>query len=294
MDKSLKKICSRVSVACFGILFLLILIQILGCTSPTFIKPQIDPPIENTTNTTEITPLSSEIKIVENTTNVLLFENSILVIVENKSYLIDTSTKDKITNVFPYLTERLEFAVSTLNIDKYNGGMKYVVLRNHPKLVMDNGLASDTSEVFIKYIDLSNRYYNYSIDYSVITLLHYIEGFEFYVPFYNEFSKNLYQNSISVQYNDLFLYMSDCHSECQDDFPKTEARVLILSNGGYCPTNDIDFVLDIGAEYVIGNNICEELLDELDLMSIPYYQTTSNGIIQILYNGTIEIRKEKG
>lgn len=207
--------------------------------------------------------------------------NSILVIDKDKNYLID-SGRDNI-NLLSLLEsfniKKLESIFITIDKEEHNGGIPLIVVKAQPKNIYDNGVDNDNSQIYHYNLDKYNQYHNQE-NATYITFLYELDenGFHFYVPYSEGLTGNKDDTSIVVKYKNL-LYMSDCYGSCENKIPILETKYLILANNGKCPTNSFDFIIMAGAEYVIGDEICSDIKEKLDLM----------GIKQIVFKSTMEI-----
>ena len=237
----------------------------------------------NETNTT-IIYLPEEPISVENGTHIFIASNSVLIIKDNLTYLID-SPKDNF-RMLQLITDlkrsEMEFIIATIDKEEHIGGIPNIVIQSPPKLIYDNGIDNEYRVMYRYRLDRYNTYWN-----RTSTIYHPFlddfqeSGFNFVVPYSRGLSAIKEENSIVV-YTDRFLYMSDCYGECDKNIPPITTRYLILANEGKCPTNSFDFILGTRAEYVVGNEICQSLKEEMDLIGIKQMLIGENGVIHII------------
>lgn len=238
----------------------------------------------NETNTTTINITTQEIQPIENGTHIFITSNSVLVIENNISYLID-SPKDNF-KMLQLITElkrnEMEFIVVTIDKEDRIGGIPNIVTKSPPKIVYDNGIENEYRTNYVYRLDRYNTYWNRTATVYPPVLDDFSNGnFNFFVPFSRGLSTIKEENSIVV-YTDKFLYMSDCYGECEKKIPPIKTTYLILANNGKCPTNTFDFIIGTRAEYVIGDEICQSLKNELELVGIGYLLTNEKRIIHII------------
>lgn len=271
-----------------------------------FRKPyEINTPTENysinqtneTINETETQGVEHGVFLNTSYPNIFLTNiNSILIIENGKNYIIDAPKENpKIINYIErFGIEESEFIVSTIDKEEHNGGIQYIVVKASPNILYDNGINNEYRE---KYVALLNRYNSYwnRTQTSYISFLDDFkyDNFEFFVPYSRGLSTIKEENSIVVFYNKQFLYMSDCYGNCENKIPPIKTYFLVLANNGKCPTNSFDFILNTGAKYVIGEEICSDLIGELDMIGIKHVSLKEKGVMQIIFKEKdIEINYE--
>ncbi|MBU0959489.1 MAG: hypothetical protein KKB31_06090 [Nanoarchaeota archaeon] len=247
----------------------------------------------NQTETTEDTILSYD----EDYANIFLTNvNSILFMEEDKNYIIDSPKENpKLINYIErFEIEESEFIVSTIDKEEHNGGIQYIVIKAPPKILYDNGIENEYREKYITLLDRYNSYWNRTPTSYVSVLNDFkYDNFEFFVPYSKGLSTIKEENSIVVYYNKKFLYMSDCYGNCESKIPPIKTEFLVLANGGKCPTNSFDFILNTGAKYVIGDEICSDLIEDLNMIGINHISLKEKGVMQIIFKEEeIEINYE--
>ena len=253
------------------------------------------PPVNNTNTTNETIVIKEPFKLVQDHTNIIITKHSILIWDNNESYLIDAPNDQP--DIINYLNEfkikRLNFIISTLDTPKHNGGIKYIVVKTPPDILMDNGIINDEQKDYLLRLERYNTYWNNTpTQYYPLLADYKHKDFNFFVPYDNGLREKKQENSISISYKQELLYMSDCYGDCEKTIPPISARYLILANEGICPSNSFDFVLSTGAEYIIGNSICNDLKEDLDIINIKYLSLSETGNIQLVLGDEDEIRRE--
>jgi len=267
---------------------LLIVLFLTGCTFVDDVmnlkfkpRPEVIPPItppNQTTNTTNTTTII-ETTLDSSLDNVFVFSNSILVVDDEKSYVIDIPKE--YPAVVSYLQmfniNELEFVVSTIDKEEHNGGIQYIVSISPPKAVWDNGIENINRDEYIYKFSIYNKYWNKTPITNEPFLIDISLGkFDFFVPYSRGLSTVKEENSVVTLYNKKLLYMSDCYGDCENKIPPILTKYIVLANNGKCPTNSFEFIVGTGARYVIADEICstpEEgkettLKEELDMIGI--------------------------
>lgn len=266
-------------------LIILILIFITGCDPPQlwtdiknlkFTNQQQILPINITNSTNQTTNITNETAIIQfafnpSLNNVFVFSNSILIVDNNLSYIIDIPKENpKVVNYLQNLNiKELEFVASTIDKDEHNGGISYIVSISPPKLVLDNGVENSFRTDYLYKFEIYNKYWNRTNITKTTFLNDFSLGkFDFFVPYSRGLSIIKEENSIVALYDKKILYMSDCYGRCETRIPPVLTKYFILANNGKCPTNSFEFILGTGARYVIGDEICPDLKSELDIIGI--------------------------
>lgn len=280
-------------------LFIVLLIVLNGCTyinklkDINFVKqPIINTTINNTINETNQTANETvqiqAISLNSDKTNIIItYPNSLLIYDEDKFYIVDIPKENPkvVTYLNRFSVNQTEFAMVTIDNEEHNGGIRYITNKATPKSIYDNGINDQTRQ---DYINRLNRYNSYwgreNTTYHILMEDTKVDNFKFFIPYANGLSQIKEQNSIVVFFKDTLLYMSDCYGDCEKKIPPVYADYLLLANDGKCPTNSIDFILDTGASYVIGNEVCQELIEELDFIGIKYIALNGK-TMQIILGG---------
>lgn len=242
------------------------------------ITPLTPPPVNQTTNTTNKT-IIIETTIDSSLDNVFIFSNSILIVDNEKSYIVDIPKENPI--VITYLQmfniNGLEFIASTIDKEEHNGGIQYIVSISPPKKVFDNGVENSYRTDYQYKFGIYNKYWNKTQITNEPFLTDFSLGkFDFFVPYSRGLSTVKEENSIVTIYNKKVLYMSDCYGNCENKIPPVLSKYLVLANNGKCPTSSFQFIVGTGARYVIADEICSEpdketgriLKEELDMIGV--------------------------
>ena len=91
---------------------------------------------------------------------------------------------------------------------------------------------------------------------------------------------------VKIRYGDVkFLFTTDCKVDCESRISNVASNILI-SNGG-CDSLSYSFLQQINPELVVfaGNTSCQETLDRVKSLAIPYLVTANDGDVIITSDG---------
>lgn len=84
--------------------------------------------------------------------------------------------------------------------------------------------------------------------------------------------------------------MLNCNGDCEKEITVENQKFLYLTNNGLCPTNSLDFLVQINPEIIVSNDgLCEETKNFVVTLGIKNYFKNKEDIHIVLDENSIEV-----